>query len=108
MLKTDIKIELYGQVIDAFVSMSANNEVKGARPLLRFTRRSILRDYKKAVRIVDKKIPVFVELPEYESVGNGMVKEVSDSEDASSTDLIEVNDFQSVSLPSSKSKKSSK
>ncbi|MBR4003778.1 MAG: hypothetical protein IKI95_06995 [Clostridia bacterium] len=102
MYRTDIKIQLFNEFISVFNTMSANSQLKGARSFLGFTRRSLLKDYKKAFRQIDKKIPVFVELPTYEKCGNGMTKQVFEDEEETpgQNDLIVVEDLSTT--PASK------
>lgn len=38
--------------------------------------KTILRDFRKGISIINKKIPVYIELPKLESCGNGMYKEI--------------------------------
>ena len=94
MIKSDIKIALYNDFLNVFTSLSSSQQLKGARSFLSITKRSMLKDYKKALRQIDKKVKVFVELPTYKSVGDGMVKEVFDGEQKKTTnDLVVVEDF---------------
>lgn len=58
-------------------SMSRNRKIY---PLLYFSflRRKLKKYVKKGVKVLEKKIPIYVEMPKYKKVGNGQVKKEYD------------------------------
>ena len=71
-----------GRLIDdcslLFSGLSENREVLPKR-FRKKCEKTILRDFIAGLKIINKKIPVYIEMPELKSVGNGMYREV-DSE----------------------------
>lgn len=91
MIKADIKVELFNQYLEVFTQLSNNTQLKGAKSFLRVTKKSMLRDYKKGLRQIDKKVKVFIELGKFKKVCDGMVEEVfPKSKQAKENKVIEV------------------
>lgn len=68
-----------GRLIDdcsiLFCGLAENREVL-PKSFRKKCERTILRDFRIGIRIINKKIPVYIEMPELKSVGNGMYREV--------------------------------
>lgn len=45
------------------------------RSFIRITNKSVMRDYKKGLKAIDKKCPVYIEMPNLRNEGNGMYSE---------------------------------
>ena len=75
MQRLRLKIGLIRDCHVAFCDLAEKKNVS-PRSFRRKAERSIKRDFSKGLKQIDKKVPVFFELPKYESVGNGMWKEV--------------------------------
>lgn len=99
MLRAEIKSCLYFEYLKIFDSISNNSKLKGAKSFLRVTRRSILRDYKKGLRQINKKVPVFVELGKVKKVDEGMIKEVfPEAKKEKQNEVIEVHTVETKNL----------
>lgn len=80
MIRLQLKIELIKECLSIFQIISARKEC--ATPsFVRFSKKNILKDYKKGIRVIEKKAKVFVELPKINGEGNGMISEIYDNED---------------------------
>ena len=106
MIRADEKLKLYNTYLPLFNSISNNSQLKGAKPFLRVTRRSALKDYKKGLKKINKNIKVFVEMPKIKSVGNGMVEEVyPKTKKENKNKVIEVHSVEVKKLSSPKKEK---
>ncbi len=56
----------------------------------RLKRKIFLRNFRRGIRIIENKNPLYIEMPKLESVGNGYIKKVSDNSDNSGDEEIEV------------------
>lgn len=67
-----------GLIHDCHVGFCDLAEKKGVSPkaFRRLAERSIKSDFRKGIRQINKKVPVFIELPKYEPIGNGQWREV--------------------------------
>lgn len=75
MQRLRLKIGLIHDCHIAFCDLAEKKNVS-PKSFRRQAERSIKRDFRKGLKQIDKKVPVYFELPKYESVGNGMWKEV--------------------------------
>lgn len=55
--------------------------------------KTILRDFRKGLQIINKKIPVYIEMPQLRSVGNGMYREIDSKTKEPVSDEITVSLF---------------
>ena len=99
MIKLKTKSKLIKDTAGVYLFLS-EKERGLSKQFVRYSRRSLLRDFKKGMRAINRKIPVYVELPKYEKKGNGMyTKETNGKPEqtASGNDIIEVGDTQLLS-----------
>ena len=71
------KIVLYHSVEAVWKETSADKKTY-PRGYERKKTRDIMKDVKKGIKIINKKIPLYIELPTLKEVGNGQVKKVYD------------------------------
>lgn len=85
-----------GRLIDdcilLFCGLSEKREVL-PRSFRRKCAKTILRDFNKGLRIINKKIPVYIEMPQLRSVGNGMYREIDSKTKEPVSDEITVSLF---------------
>ena len=85
------KAKLIKSLDDLWLSISANKRAypKGFEKV---SVRSLMKDFKKGLKVIDKKNPVFIEMPSLKKVGtDGYVKKVYELQnDSSADDNIEV------------------
>ena len=53
--------------------------------------KDVLKDYFKGVRVINKKNPIFAEMPKLVPVGNGLVKQVYDNQSVDEVTDVDVN-----------------
>lgn len=75
MLRLRLKAKLISDTTRVFSGL-AKNERALHRSFIKACRRSLEKDFKKGLKNIDKKVPIFIELPKLETCGNGMFKEV--------------------------------
>lgn len=68
-LKVKGKLMKDSELVFEFLAKKEGCLTKG---FLRFARKQILKDFKKGIKQINKKIPVFVELPKYEEKAPGV------------------------------------
>lgn len=84
------KIKLHDALRLVFKTISAEQN-SYPKSYTRLMLRTFVKDARKGIKIINKKNPVFVEMPKLESVGNGMIKRVNeDSDSCLSDDIVEV------------------
>ncbi len=69
------KAKLIADCTRIFAGISKNDRVLSRR-FKRKASRTLENDFMKGLKQIDKKIPVYIEMPKLESCGNGMFKEV--------------------------------
>ena len=77
MKRLQVKAKLIEDCSVIFSGLSKRAEVL-PKKFKKVAERNILRDYCKGLRIINKKCPVYVELPKIESCGNGMYREIDE------------------------------
>ncbi len=90
MLRLKKKAKLVKDCSIIFKQMSESRAVFDSRTgkkFRTFTEKSVLKDFIKGMKEIDKKIPVFVELPKVESAGNGGYS-VGDSVDVDPVEIV--------------------
>lgn len=85
-----------GRLIDdcmlLFGGLSEKREVL-PKSFRRKCTKTILRDFNKGLKIINKKIPVYIEMPQLKSVGNGMYREIDSKTKEPVSDEITVSSF---------------
>ena len=85
-----------GRLIDdcslLFCGLAEEREVL-PKSFRRKCEKTILQDFKKGLRIINKKIPVYIEMPQLKSVGNGMYREVDSKTKEPLNDEVTVSSF---------------
>ena len=71
------KIVLYRAVEDIWKDNSADRKTY-PRGYERKKTRDIMKDVKKGIKIINKKVPLYIEMPTLKEVGNGQIKKVYD------------------------------
>lgn len=70
-----IRLKVKGKLIkdsEVLFEFLAQKEKALTGRFLRFTRRQLFKDFKRGIKQINKKIPVFVELPKYEEKAPGV------------------------------------
>lgn len=96
MIRLKVKSKLIKDVETVFEFLSKKEQCLTGR-FLRFTRKQLFKDFKAGIKQINKKISVFVELPEYEEKGSGMYQvnneiEVSSDITAKYGDIVEMSE----------------
>lgn len=68
------------------------------RAVVRVTKRSVLRDYKKGLKKINRRVPVYVELPQFKREGNGMYSKQYGKSDTAEKEIT-VTDISRISQP---------
>lgn len=71
------EFELFHAIENEFKKTSENKKTY-ARGYERFKTRKIMKNLKQGIKIIEKKNPLYIEMPKLESVGNGAVKKTYD------------------------------
>lgn len=101
MLKFSIKRKLIQEASDVLGFLMKRKQANPAS-FTRFATKTIMKDFKKGIRQINQKVPVYVELPKYEekSKGTGLfTKKYSDSFKYKETGEIEAQDYPSLPNP---------
>ena len=76
MERIKYKKKLIKDVLNVFSEISSKHQ-SCPKAVARVMKKSVIKDLKKGLKVLNSKIPVYIELPKYEKVGNGQVKLVS-------------------------------
>lgn len=68
------------------------------RAIIRITKRSILKDYKKGLKRINRRVPVYIELPKFVKEGNGMYSKQYGKSDTAEKEIT-VTDVSRISQP---------
>ena len=71
------KVKLHKTVSPLWKEISAEKEAY-PRGYQKFITKTLMKDVKKGIKIINKKNPIFIEMPTLTSVGNGAIKRVPD------------------------------
>lgn len=74
------KIKLHDAVRQVWKTLSAEKQTY-PKSYARMMQRTFLKDVKKGLKIINKKNKVYIEMPNLEEVGNGMIKRVYENID---------------------------
>ena len=91
MIRLSRKAKLLKDCMQININLAKNESVNSKR-FNRIARRSIERDMIAGLKIINKNIPVFVELPKVQKEGNGQVSEVRENEDDDKPKEIDIYD----------------
>ena len=75
MKRLQIKARLIEDCSVIYEGLAKNREVL-PKKFRRRSERTVLKDFLKGIRIINRKYPVYIELPQLKSCGNGMYREV--------------------------------
>lgn len=89
-IRLKYKIALFDAVEKEF-RRTAENQKTYPKGYLRTKTKSIMKDLKSGLKIINKKNPLYVEMPKLEPVANGQVKQVYEKTDNTGDDEIFVN-----------------
>lgn len=86
MIKLRVKSKMFADVNVVLADVAKMNKVysilgRYAKRIKNLSVKEFYRDYKKGMKQINKKIPVFIELPTYEKKGDGYVKKDGKSND---------------------------
>lgn len=87
MERLDLKIQLINDTLGVFNSLK-DFGANAPKSIVKCIERSICRDLKVGLRIINKKVPVYIELPKYKEEGNGQYSYEFDN--VSSTETKEI------------------
>lgn len=92
MIRLELKEQLITECCSAYYLLSRYEKCLPKRFVWKASK-SIRKDFKKGLKVINKKAEVYIELPKIESVGNGMYKETMETEKVNDTKEIVVSNL---------------
>ena len=89
MERLNYKMKLMRDCLKMFDDIS-QKKLALSSSVLRLMKSNVKKDLKQGLKVISRKIPIYVELPKHTEVGNGEVKKVYDVEDLNKDEEVEV------------------